>query len=471
MIERKKIVLYNPKSEFFTMPLALLSLGSVFDNEQYEPIVIDGRKEPVTEIFLAPHVTDAICFAVTVITGSPIQDAIEVTQMVKALNPEIPVIWGGWHTSLFPEQILTDLPFVDICVIGQGEATFRDLIDCIIKNQEISHVDGICYRRDIAIVKTKPRTLTEPDNLERVDYDLIDVEWYFNKKGIRQLDYVSSVGCLFRCAFCADPFVFGRKYKAKSALNLVEDIEYNYKKFAFTDLSFQDDTFFTYPNRVLEFAKGMIRCNIRVTWSATMRADQGAKLDIASWKLLKESGLRKLLIGVESGSQEMMDYLNKDINLDNVYYCANRCEELGIAVDFPFIIGFPDESNESIVATINVVKKLKSQSPRFQTQIFFFKPYPGSMITNRLIGGDFGLPSTTGDWANFDFNTSSIWVSPEKKQFFDRFRFYLDMAYNRKRFVFIPLQLIAQWRCKNNWFRYPLEKYFAEFILRRKLSY
>ena len=471
MLKRKKIVLYNPKAEFFTMPLALLAIGSVLDKEQFEIILIDGRKELDTDNLLAYHVPDAICFAVSVITGSPIQDAIDVSQKVKAINPALPIIWGGWHTSLFPKQILTDLPFVDVCVIGQGEVTFKELIHCISNKLPINDISGICHREGYLIVKTKARPLVETDNLNPVDYDLIDIEWYFKQKGIRQFDYVSSIGCLFRCAFCADPFVFGRKFKAKSALNLVSEIEYNYNKYCFTDLCFQDDTFFTYANRVEEFAKGIILGKIKVSWSATMRADQGAKLDIAFWKLLKESGLRKLLIGVESGSQEMMDYLNKDINLDNVYYCANRCEELGIAVDFPFIIGFPEESNGSIEATVRVVKKLKAQSALFQTQIFFYKPYPGSMITNRLIAGDFGLPSTTKEWANFDFNASSIWVTPEKKLFFDRFRFYLNLAYNRKKFVFIPLQIIAKWRCKFNWFRYPLEKYFAEYILKKKVSY
>jgi radical SAM superfamily enzyme YgiQ (UPF0313 family) len=468
MINRKKVILYNPKAEFLTMPLALLAIGSVLDKEQFEPILIDGRKEMVNDELLAHHGSGAICFAVSVITGSPIRDAIDISQKVKVINPSISIIWGGWHTSLFPEQILRDLPFVDICVIGQGEATFKELVHNISNELSINNISGICHRAGYLIVKTNPRPMIETDNLKPVDYDLIDVEWYFKQKGIRQFDYVSSIGCLFRCAFCADPFVFGRKYKAKSALNLVAEIEYYYKRFGFSDLSFQDDTFFTYANRVEEFAKGIIRCNIRISWSATMRADQGAKLDIACWKLLKESGLRKLLIGVESGSQEMMDYLNKDINLDNVYYCANRCEEMGIAVDFPFIIGFPDESSESIEATVRVVKRLKAQSPLFQTQIFFFKPYPGSMITNRLIAGDFGLPSTTEEWASFDFNTSGIWVSPEKKQFFDRFRFYLNLTYNRKKLVFFPLQLIARWRCRFNWFKYPWEKNIAEFIPKKR---
>ena len=83
------------------MPLALLAIGTVLDKEKYEVIIIDARIEDDVDVLLHKHIDDALCFGTTVITGSPIKDALEMSEKVKGLRPELPVIWGGWHTSLF----------------------------------------------------------------------------------------------------------------------------------------------------------------------------------------------------------------------------------------------------------------------------------------------------------------------------------------------------------------------------------
>lgn len=450
------------------MPLALLAIGSVLDPEKFEVVLIDGRIEADVEALIRLHIEDTICFAATVITGSSIIDALEFSRKIKALNPRIPVIWGGWHTSLFAEQILADLLFVDICVLGQGEETFKELVDFIDKGISTSSVLGICYREDGVAVKNTLRPLMEMEKFDRINYDLINVETYFSKKVKRQFDYISSIGCLYRCAFCADPFVFGQNFKAKSAEKMGEEIEYYHKKYHFTDLSFQDDTFFTYSNRIEQFAMELIKRNIIISWSATMRADQGAALSGESWKLLKDAGLRKLLIGVESGSQEMMDHLKKDISLNQVYTCADRCSEFGISVDFPFIVGFPGESDESFNATIQVMKKLKRKSHLFQTQIFYFRPYPGSAIITELMGKTGTLPSSTIEWGNFDFDASGLWVSDEKHRYVEAFKFYLHIAYGTKSIALFPFRILAQLRCRFNQFQFPFEMMLYDIIRKWK---
>jgi anaerobic magnesium-protoporphyrin IX monomethyl ester cyclase len=459
MGERKKIILYNPKSEYFTLPLALLAIGSVLDPRKYDPIILDGRLEANIEELLAKYVNSSICFATTVITGSPVKDALKISRKVKSLNSKIPVIWGGWHPSLFPEQILKDSSFVDITVQGQGEETFKILVDYIDHALPLNEIKGICYRQNGLIIKNLPRPLIPMENFAKVNYDLVDIERYFRKKNYRQFDYISSVGCRFRCAFCADPFVFGRLYMSKSDEKMAEEIEYYYKKYQFSDLNFQDETYFTLVQRVENFAREIIKRNIKFTWAATMRADQGTRISNESWLLLKKSGLRKLLIGVESGSQEMMDNLKKDIKLSQVFECANTCKELGIAVDFPFIVGFPEESDQNVKESISIIKKLRMLSPFFKTPVFFFQPYPGSTIIGEAEKNGFKLPVSTQDWGNFDFENSSIWVSEKKKKFFTAFMFYLNLAFGEKRFGFFWLTMLAKWRCKHDQYKFPFEIY------------
>src|SRR5688572_27961968 len=97
---RRKVVLYNPKALFFDMPLALLAIGSMLDPEEYEVVIIDGRiaEDPVALVHA--HVGEALCFGVTVLTGTPVRDALAMSEEVKRIAPHVPVIWGGWHVSL-----------------------------------------------------------------------------------------------------------------------------------------------------------------------------------------------------------------------------------------------------------------------------------------------------------------------------------------------------------------------------------
>jgi len=465
MISRKKILLYNPETVFFDMPLALLAIGSALDSTKYNVIIIDARIDDVIEL-IKQNIDDALCFGITVLTGAPIKDALYISQKVKELKANLPVVWGGWHTSLFPKQPLEDNSFIDITVQGQGEETFKELVDHLSKNTSLENVRGITYRSDGKIIQNAPRSIVPMENFERINYDLIDVEEYFYKKGNRQFDYISSTGCYFRCAFCADPFVYNRNFTSIPAVRMGEELEYYFKKYKFKDLNFQDETFFTYSEKIKEFAEELITRKITVTWAATMRADQGERLTNEIWQLCKESGLRRLLIGVESGSQEMMDWMKKDIKLPQVFFCADKCKALGISAIFPFIVGFPGESDESVEESVKVIKKLKRMSSDFDTPVFYFKPYPGSDITQKVVDNGYALPSSTEDWGNFDYiGSSGPWVSKEKEFFFEAFKFYLKVAYGRRRSMLAyPINKIAQWRCENDNYKFPIEKFIFEKI-------
>lgn len=247
---------------------------------------------------------------------------------------------------------------------------------------------------------------------------------------------------------------------------MVDDLLYYQQKYDFTDVNFQDETFFTYAKRMKGFAQGLIEAKTSFSWAGTMRADQGERLPDEVWKLCKDAGLRRLLIGVESGSQEMMDWMKKDVKLTQVFYCADKCKELDIAVIFPFIVGFPEESDQSVSETIKVVKKLRKASSKFDTPIFYFKPYPGSQITQDVVKNGYELPKTTLDWGNFDYvGASGPWVTSKKERFFEHFKFYLKLAYSdQKNKLLYPLKKISQWRCAKNQFGFPIEKYIIEKI-------
>ncbi|WAC03777.1 cobalamin-dependent protein [Lacinutrix neustonica] len=289
-MKRQKILLYNPVAVFYDMPLALLAIGSILDQKKYEVIIVDGRIEEDPIKVIKEHINEALCFGVTSLTGRPIRNALDITQAVRSLRQDIPIIWGGWHTSLFPEQTLKDELCIDVTVQGQGEDTFKDLVETYESDKDLSKVKGICYRNNTGdIIKNPPRTIVKMDAFAEVNYDLIDVEKYFEKKGRRQLDYISSTGCFFRCSFCADPFVYNRKWTAISPEIMVNKLEELYNKYKFTDVNLQDETYFTYRDRVIEISLLIIKKKLKFTWAATMRADQGSRLTLEDFKICKDS--------------------------------------------------------------------------------------------------------------------------------------------------------------------------------------
>lgn len=447
------------------MPLGLIAVGSNLDQERFKVVLIDGRLEADPVRTLLPHVPEALCLGVSVLTGRPIHDALQVSRAVKAAQPDLPIVWGGWHPSLFPTECL-DEPAIDVSVQAQGEQTFREIVERLAERQSLEGVPGCTFRRNGATIQNPPRPMQDMNDFAPVNYDLIPVQKYYALKKQRQLDYLSSTGCYFRCTFCADPFVYKRKWTALTAPRMGEELQFLWQRHRFDDLHLQDETYFTYRHHVVEVAEEFLHRGLPFTWTATMRADQGTRLAEEDFALCKRSGLRRVLIGVESGSQEMLNWMKKDITVEQILLAAEKCARHDIAVDFPMIVGFPDEPEESVWATLRLAKKLRAMSPNFKTQIFFYQPYPGSPISDLVKDKGYPLPKTLAEWADFDFVGSyGPWVSREKRQLVKHFKFYSRHAWDvQKGFFRRPLQRLANWRCLNDFYHFPVEKWLAEWL-------
>ena len=464
---RRKIVLYNPRAVFFTMPLALLAIGSELDPEEYEVVIVDGRLEADPEAALRASLDGALCLGVTVLTGAPISDALRISRVAKQAQPALPVIWGGWHPSMFSRECLEERS-VDVTVRGQGEATFKEIVERLSAGRSLEGCAGCTLRRaDGTILENPPRALRPVDEFRAHDYRLIPVDRYFKLKGKRQLDFISSQGCNFRCAFCSDPFVYGRKWVGLDPTRMALRLRELWDAYRFDDVNFQDETFFTRRDRVLALADHLIEHGPKITWAGTMRADQGVRLPDEVWARCRKSGLRRLLVGVESGSDEMLERIRKDISIEQVFHTAHQMRAHGIAGQFPFIVGFPDESDASVQATLDCAKRLRALSPNFQTPIFYFKPYPGSEIVTEAVARGFRLPDTLEAWAGFDYvaGEPGPWVSHEKFALIERFKFFHELAWTRATGRRGPLGWLARQRCNRDEYRLPVEMLFARWLL------
>lgn len=461
---RPKIVLYNPRAVFWTMPLALVAVGSALDRERFEVVIVDGRLERDPVARLLAEARDALLVGLSVLTGSPLGDALLVSRALKAAYPRLPIVWGGWHPSLFPEGCLEE-PSVDVAVVGQGEDTLREIALRLEGGDSLAGCQGAVYRERGGPQVNPPRALRDLSHFPAHDYGLIQVERYFARKRRRQLDYISSQGCRFRCEFCADPTVYKRGWTGVTPERLADEASLLHRRYGFEELAFQDETFFTQPARVAAISEAFLARELRFSWTATMRADQGARLDDAGFELARRAGLSRVMVGVESGSQAMLDWMKKDATVEQVLITAERLARHGLSAIFNFIVGFPDEPTESIEATLQLLKRVRALSPRFDTPVFYYRPYPGTPIADRSRARGEGGPCTLEEWAEFDYvGQRGPWVSPELYRHVERLRFYARHAFGPTPFWRRPLRALARWRCARDRYEFPVEMGLAQWI-------
>lgn len=462
---KDKIILYNPRAVFYTMPLGLLAIGSQLDPARYDIKIIDARLERDPHAAVLNELEDALCLGVSVLTGAPIRDALSLTRAVQATRPDLPIVWGGWHPSLFPRECVAEGRVV-AAVAGQGEETFAEIAERLANGAPLEGLSGCTHRAEGEIKTEAPRPLRNPNDFPAHNYDLLDVEAFFALKQWRQFDYISSVGCRFRCSFCADPFVYKRGWFGLAPERMGEELEYLWKRYRFADVSFQDETFFTSRARVESIAAEFLHRGLPFTWFATMRADQGVRLDEKLLADCKRAGLRRAMVGVESGSQPMLDWMKKDIKLDQVFETAEKLIRHDIGGLFPFIVGFPDETPESVAATLKVIKHLRAMSPKFEIVIYFYQPYPGSPLADLAWARGYPKPSTLQEWAAFDYvGARGPWVTQQKWDLIQRFKFYQKFAFNTSRHpLHSPLQWVSKARLATDFYNVPVEKMLIEFF-------
>ena len=461
---KQRVVLYNPRAVFFTMPLALVALASAIANDEIEVIIIDGRLEadPIARVIEATK--NALCLGVTVLTGAPIRDALAVSRAVKAARPECPIIWGGWHPSLFPDECLEE-PSIDAVVVGQGEDTLGEVVSRLQAGEPLTDLPGLkAGPSQNGLRAWKPRALRDLNELPRHDYSLIPVTKYFEHKGKRQIDYISSQGCRFRCSFCADPAVYARGWTGLTPARIAEEAAQLTRDYGMEELAFQDETFFTHAARIDALAEEFLRRDLRIGWTATLRADQACRLGESLFDKTVRSGLRRVMVGVEAGSQRMLDHLRKDLRVDQVLETAELCARRDVGAIFNFIVGFPGEEDESIDATLALAKRLRSMHPAFETPIFYYRPYPGNPIADEAVAQGYQFPRGLDAWADFDYvGGRGPWVNANRWKQVERFKFYVRHAWNPGAARW-PLRTAARWRCDRDWYDFPIEKALVELV-------
>src|SRR5205085_6754929 len=235
--------------------------------------IFDARidREAVSKVMA--EAPDAACVGLTVFSGPPIASALKLSRELKSRFRDLPVIWGGWHPSILPEQCVAS-GAVDAVVIGQGEGAFSELLEVIDNRAQWTSIPGLCVPCSGKAQRTAARTLAKMDGFPPARYELLDVEAYFRHKGKRQLDYSSSRGCPYKCTFCADPMVYRSKWTGLPAARIIDELQALYAQYHMREVFFLDDDLFASLKRIQELTDAFVAAHIPFTWKGTARADE-----------------------------------------------------------------------------------------------------------------------------------------------------------------------------------------------------
>jgi radical SAM superfamily enzyme YgiQ (UPF0313 family) len=377
---------------------------------EFNVIIVDNnvnRRENYRD--LISTLSNRILFVgISCMIGAQIKDALKFARQVREANPQIPIIWGGPLPTMLPEMTASN-EFVDVAVRGQGEVTFSELVYRLKQGLPWNDVLGISYKKDDKKVVSNPdRPFVDLNKFPtyRKVYHLIDVEkyiWPDEHIASRTVSYHSSQGCPYACGFCCEVPLWKRWWSGLSPERMLEDIKYLIEKYRINGIKFYDSEFFIDLKRAITFAKLLLERKIEIKWGASIHPRNFYRIKDEHLRLLVESGLKRLLIGVESAVKEELDLIGKNITPKMILEIAKKCHSYGIVGSFTFILGYPSMSAENFDVTLRFARKLAESFPEHEVKLHLYAPYPGTPLYSLALKCGFIPPRSLEEWSDFDY--------------------------------------------------------------------
>ncbi len=452
-------------------PLNILTVGTALKNAGFVPRLIDGRYEDIREK-LKVYVNERTLFVgISTMTCYQIIFGLKSAQIVRKMNSKIPLVWGGMHPTVLPEETLRTSDYVDIVCKGEGEVTVVELAEALKEGRPLKDIAGIVYKdKNGGVINNRDREFIDFEKLPPLDYGLLDPSVY----NLHFLSYQSSRGCPHRCKFCEVGPIHNRRYRARSIETVFKDIEAIVKKYSTRTINIIDENFFVNLNNAKKFANMVLEKGLKFKWRAWCRADYFRRADAEFWRLMKRAGLKDLEIGAESGSQKTLDNIGKDYKVDDILNAVRQLDEVGVTAKFSFMCGLPDEEKDDMEKTVRMIDYLNNDfKDNCITQLFLYMPLPMTAFYNELKRKGCVFPNRLKDWGSFLFG--------DKK--FNRWHPWHEYAFRLALVarwvkrpplskIFIPLKqldafvsllflcgYISHYRWRNKFFGFPLDIY------------
>ncbi len=427
------VVLVYPKTTHNRLsgniaPLGLLYVAAPLVRDGHHVTVIDQRLDSDWRAALARAVGTprTVAVGVSSMTGAQIQHGLEMARAAREMAPEVPIVWGGVHPTLMPEQTIEN-ELVDIIVVGEGEIAFSELVNRLSEGRGWDDVPGLCFRRDGRTVRNPPPPPVALEEIPPLPYEVLDLNQYRVaplRSASVSLPIVTSRGCAFRCGYCYNTRFHSRSWRALSPETSVEQIRRLVEATGIGGIFLLDDNFFGNRGRARRILELLVesRMGLRI-YNANCRVDFLRSSSEEYLKLVREAGIEQLFVGVESGSDAVLSSIAKDIKAHHVLEVNHKLREAGIVPVYSFMAGMPDETREDVQKTLELMVRLRNDNPQARMyKISLFVPMPGTPlfeVCRERSEADF--PKRFEEWSTYDYDHANLsYLSGELKDFLVR---------------------------------------------------
>jgi radical SAM superfamily enzyme YgiQ (UPF0313 family) len=301
-------------------------------------------------------------------TTSTIYQAYRVIRLAKRLLPKIVTVLGGPHSTFMAREVLMECQDLDIVIYGEGEVAFKRLVE---DWPNLSRVPNIVYRQENEILENPEKDfINDLDQLLFPAYHLLPMESY-EHEGKRFGAIMTSRGCPFNCIFCSSSLLWGKRWRARTPKNVLQELELLSKKFRVNEIEFLDDLFTFDQNRAEQICDLIKERCTSISYVCSSRVNTFSE---RLAKKLKASGCHTVYFGAESAVPRILSFLRKGISPSKTIEAVEIAKKVGLNTIVSFILGTPGETEQDIKKTIEFAKKLKPNYAQFT----IYTPFPGT---------------------------------------------------------------------------------------------
>lgn len=438
------------------LPFGVMALSSFLKENGVDCKVVSTAL-PLAADKIFEELDKADLFGISSMSGPYLSYAISIIETIRKIKPNLPIVWGGPHASLMGEDLI-NRNLADYVIKGVGEKSLLMLIKSLGQDSALSFIPGLIYRDRGQIKQNPPDLNFDINEFPQLDYSII-----LNLRPSllsEEYSYFSSRGCPFDCSYCVASIIYNRRWYNKSEDKVVSELTEAYNKYRYKSVFFWDDNLFVDPKRLTNILSRLNEVNINFKWSGFCRADLFAKFDDEIIKEFKNYGLIWISIGAESGSQRILDSLNKGIKVEHIKEAVVKLKNWDIPCDLSFMGGLPTEQVDDFYKTLDLLKWVKNTHPQASVRLFRFIPYPKMPILNSFKNT---LPTNTYDWCNVTYQNTQFFSLPKKinraLHILSTASLYAqkpqDLSFKNLPIVF--LYYLAQFRIKTRFFYFPIE--------------
>ena len=476
------IVLLHPRStapKNRRFPLAPLWLGSMLeDREDYR--IVDGNLEddPLAVIEAIHRETPIELLGVSVMPGPQMAAAIPVCRAFRERHPKIPIAWGGYFPSIYPEAAL-NASYVDFAVRGQGQRTLVELLEALRDRRGLETIAGLSWKQDGAIRNNPERSFEPPDAFPEPPYHRIQAERYVLPTflGRRTAVHEASVGCPYACSFCGVVTAYGSREKQEPPARTESLLRALRNDLRIDAVQFYDNNFFVGESHAEELMDRMEPLGL--SWWCEARIDALLRYSDSTLRKIRAAGARMIFFGAESGSDWVLEQMNKKLRAEQTLELVERIREYGIVPELSFVVGNPEDPARDIEENLRFIRKIKRINPDAEIILQHYIPTPQREGMYGAIDGKLDFPTTPEEWATprwMQFTTRAKpdlpWLPKDLARRIDDFETVLSSRWPTVQDVRMPgwgrglLLSLSAWRYALGFYGSPVELRWAQQLVR-----